>query len=181
MLPRAGEVFVDGGCFNCSTDREFIRWCSGDYKKIYAYEPDRRNYGNCLELCRKEHIERIEIFNKGLWNCTAELSFRETGGQGSAIEEGAGMTYISTTSIDDTAGKDEVTFIKLDVEGAELKALQGAEKTIRRCRPRLAVSVYHKLEDMIEIPDYILSLHNDYRLYLRHYQMSSCETILYAV
>lgn len=181
MVPKSGEVFVDGGCFNCSTDREFIRWCSGDYKKIYAYEPDRKNYENCLELCRKEQIERIEIFNKGLWNCAAELSFRETGGQGSAIEEGTGMNYISTVSIDDTAGKDEVTFIKLDVEGAELKALQGAEKTIRRCHPRLAVSVYHKPEDMIEIPDYILSLHSDYRLYLRHYQMSSCETILYAV
>lgn len=181
MVPGSGEVFVDGGCFNCSTDREFIRWCSGDYKKIYAYEPDRRNYENCLELCRKEQIERIEIFNKGLWDCAAELSFRETGGQGSAIEEGTGMTCISTTSIDETAGGENVTFIKLDVEGAERKALQGARKTIKRDRPRLAVSVYHKAEDIIELPAYILSLHEDYRLYLRHYQMSPCETIVYAL
>ena len=181
MVPGSGEVFVDGGCFNCSTGRDFIRWCSGDYKKIYAYEPDRRNYENCLELCRKEQIERIEIFNKGLWDCAAELSFRETGGQGSAIEEGTGMTCISTTSIDETAGGENVTFIKLDVEGAERKALQGARKTIKRDRPRLAVSVYHKAEDIIELPAYILSLHEDYRLYLRHYQMSTCETILYAL
>ena len=74
-----------------------------------------------------------------------------------------------------------MTFIKLDVEGAERKALQGARKTIKRDRPRLAVSVYHKAEDIIELPAYILSLHEDYRLYLRHYQMSPCETIVYAL
>ncbi|MCI8672219.1 MAG: hypothetical protein HFI89_01815 [Lachnospiraceae bacterium] len=62
-----------------------------------------------------------------------------------------------------------------------MKALQGAVKTIRRNRPRLAVSIYHKPEDIIELPEYILSLHNDYKLYIRHYQMSSCETILYAL
>ena len=96
----------------------------------------------------------------------------------SAAEE---IDIIWTAAIDDIVGEEKVTFIKLDVEGAELKALQGAEQTIRRYRPRLAVSIYHKPEDVIEIPKYILSLHEDYRMYIRHYQMSACETILYAV
>ena len=96
----------------------------------------------------------------------------------SAAEE---TNVIWTAAIDDIVGEDKVTFIKLDVEGAELRALQGAELSIRRHRPRLAISIYHKPEDVIEIPAYILSLHEDYRLDIRHYQMSACETILYAV
>ena len=71
--------------------------------------------------------------------------------------------------------------IKLDVEGAELKALQGAEKTILQCRPKLAVCIYHKPEDIVEIPAYLLSLHSDYKFYIRHYQMSANETVLYAI
>lgn len=84
-------------------------------------------------------------------------------------------------ALDDLAGDEDVTYIKLDVEGAERKALQGAEKIIRKNHPRLAVSIYHKPEDILELPEYILSLHGDYRFYIRHYQMSPCETILYAL
>jgi hypothetical protein len=70
----------------------------------------------------------------------------------------------------------------MDIEGAELNALRGAEKTILKYRPKLAICVYHKPEDIWEIPAYILSLHGDYRLYLRHYDICSpCETVLYAV
>ncbi len=214
LSPCPDEVFIDGGCFDGSTTRRFIRWCSGNYKKIYAFEPDKKNYERCLKMCEREQISDIQILHKGLWDHEARLTFQETGGQGSKIEErdisgtmegdrasdvpdGAGgdvgssesigvsaaeeTNVIWTAAIDDIVGEDKVTFIKLDVEGAELRALQGAELSIRRHRPRLAISIYHKPEDVIEIPAYILSLHEDYRLYIRHYQMSACETILYAV
>lgn len=69
----------------------------------------------------------------------------------------------------------------MDVEGAELRALQGAEKTIRRCKPTLAVSVYHRPEDFLAIPEYIDSLGMNYRYYLRCYSQTGCETVLYAV
>lgn len=78
-------------------------------------------------------------------------------------------------------GEEKVTFIKMDVEGAELEALKGARKTIMKHHPRLAISIYHKPEDIWEIPAYILSLSEDYRFYIRHYQFSKNETILYAV
>jgi len=67
------------------------------------------------------------------------------------------------------------------VEGAELEALQGAKQTISRNHPRLAICIYHKPEDVMMIPEYILSLHNGYKLYIRHYQISQCETIVYAL
>ncbi len=179
-----GGIFVDGGCFDCSTDREFIRWCSGNYQKIYAFEPDAENYEKCLEKSRKEQIKNIELYNKGLWNDEVELSFEQTGGQGSKIgSEGnkEDLVTISTISLDAVLTEREVSMIKLDVEGAELKALQGAEKTILQCRPKLAVCIYHKPEDIVEIPAYLLSLHSDYKFYIRHYQMSANETVLYAI
>lgn len=88
---------------------------------------------------------------------------------------------IPSATIDDTVGNAEVTFIKMDIEGAEMPALQGAKKTILRCKPKLAVSVYHKPEDFVAIPKFIKSLRDDYKYYLRAYSRTGCETILYAV
>lgn len=179
MAPREGEVFIDGGCYDCDTDREFIKWCGGNYKKIYAFEPDLKNYGRCLELCRTENIQNISLYQKGLWSCETELSFQETGNAAARI--GEGTVVIQTVAIDAVVGDEPVSFIKMDIEGAELEALRGAEQTIRKNRPRLAICIYHKPEDVIEIPEYILSLHSDYKLYMRHYSPNDCETVLYAV
>jgi len=78
--------------------------------------------------------------------------------------------------------KDEnITFIKMDIEGAELNALKGAANIIARLRPKLAISVYHRPNHMIDIPLYLKSLIPDYKLYLRHYSIYPQETILYAI
>ena len=76
---------------------------------------------------------------------------------------------------------ERVTFIKLDVEGAEYEALLGAQNTIKKNRPKLAISIYHKPQDIFELPELIMSIRDDYRMYLRHYQLSPNETILYCV
>jgi FkbM family methyltransferase len=99
----------------------------------------------------------------------------------SAITDKEGGVMIETETIDNVVGNDKATYIKMDIEGAELDALKGSRNTILRCRPKLAVCVYHKEEDLITIPQYILSLHNNYSLYLRHYGTISTEVVLYAV
>ena len=87
---------------------------------------------------------------------------------------------IQGVDIDSVVGDDNVTFIKMDVEGSELKALEGAKNTIIRKHPRLAICIYHKAMDVIEIPSYILSLVPEYKFYIRHYNSHMWETVLYA-
>ena len=77
--------------------------------------------------------------------------------------------------------KERVTFIKMDIEGAELEALKGARNIITKYRPKLAICLYHKPEDIITIPKYIKSLLPEYKLYVRHYSNNTGEFVLYAV
>ena len=83
--------------------------------------------------------------------------------------------------MDDHLQGEAVSFIKMDIEGAERAALRGAEQLIRRCRPDLAICVYHSISDLFEIPLYIHSIVPEYRLYLRHHTPVFCETVCYAV
>ena len=84
-------------------------------------------------------------------------------------------------SIDNVCWEDKVTFIKLDIEGSELEALRGAEKIIRRDKPRLAISIYHKPQDYFEIPLYIKELVPEYKLYIRHHKFNKNDTVVYAI
>ena len=83
--------------------------------------------------------------------------------------------------MDDTC-KEKVDYIKMDIEGMEMEALKGATETLRLYKPALAVSVYHKIEDIVEIPQFILNLGLDYKLYLRHYwNCNGTDSILFAI
>lgn len=181
MKPCQNEIFVDGGCYDCSTDRLFVQWCGGEYQKIYAFEPDIVNYERCQKAAK--NIQNMNLLNKGLWSREEILHFAGNADQGSKIIESQeqNVTTVPVVAIDEAVGNDKVTFIKMDVEGAELEALKGAKRTILENHPRLAISIYHKPEDIWEIPSYILSLSEEYTFYIRHYQLSRNETILYAI
>ena len=112
----------------------------------------------------------------------SKLSFNEEAGSGSHMaEEGEQcVVTIDVDSIDNVCAGDKVTLIKMDVEGSELKALEGAINVIKRDKPRLAICVYHKPEDLYEIPQWIKSVIPEYKLYLRQHERSDYETVLYA-
>ena len=191
ITPQEHEVFVDGGCYDGATIRRFVSWCGGRYDAIYSYEPDRQNYQLALDRFAAWPVRDLKLINKGLWSGEEVLHFNESGTQGSGIvgedkenetiSQENGVIRIETTSIDQTVAGAPVSFIKLDVEGAEYEALRGAEDTIRKYHPRMAVSIYHKPEDIFTLPELIMSYSEEYRFYLRHYQFSQYETILYAV
>jgi hypothetical protein len=121
----------------------------------------------------------VSVHNKGLWSAPATLPFAVWHGTSASAVSGEGEVSVEADTIDRLAPG--ATFIKLDVEGAELEALKGAAGTMRRNRPKLAVCVYHKPGDLFEIPLFIKSLAPEYRFYLRQHQPVACETVLYAV
>lgn len=174
------EVFIDGGCYDGKSSIEFKKWCdNSDVKEtyIYAWEPDPKN----LEICKATLIDfhnQYKIIDKGLWSKKDTLYF-EIGGEASSISEN-GTAQINVDSLDNIV-KTPVTFIKMDIEGAEYNALLGAEKTITRYKPKLAICVYHKPEDIWEIPWLIHQLNPNYKFYLRHYSLTVSDTVLYAI
>jgi len=74
-----------------------------------------------------------------------------------------------------------VSFIKMDIEGAEQDAIEGAKKTIKKYHPRLAISAYHKADDIWKIPELILAIRSDYKIYLRHYTEGFTETVIFFI
>jgi len=178
-LDNAEEIFIDAGCFDFGTSLEFIEYCGGNYKKIIAFEPNPEQYLICKSNAGNIRDAIIEPY--GLYNENAELLLSKQGA-GSHISDNTDDTVkIKVVKLDDVLNGEKVTFIKMDIEGAELNALKGAEQTILKHRPKLEICVYHKPEDIWEIPNYILSLHSDYKLYFRHYTFWASETVLYAV
>jgi len=181
VSPVEDEIFIDGGCYDGESSFDFIDWANGSVKKIYAFEPDSKNY----KLCEKNFAEQCKVDYQllpfGLWSEKTTLKFAGDAGVGSRVGDDNGSVEIQTASIDEIVGDDKVTFIKLDVEGAELETLKGAAETIKKHKPRLAVCLYHKPEDIVEIPKYIKELLPEYKLYIKHYYPYVFDTVLYAV
>lgn len=173
------EVFVDGGSFDGRTSKLFAKWSNGKYNHVWAFEPDGQNYENCKKSLNS-FIKPVDVLNYGLWNRTDTLKFDAVSTGASKIAD-AGIEDIHVVCLDDILDSQKITFIKLDIEGAEANALRGAERIIRTQKPKLAVSIYHKPEDIWEIPSLLLDYNPDYRFFLRHYSVAADETVLYAI
>ncbi len=170
------EVFVDCGAYTGDTALLFKKKVGGRYKKIICFEPDHFNY----KMLMAKKIKRLIAFNAGVWDKTDDLCFNERGATSSGISD-KGDVQIKVRAIDDVKECHDATFIKMDIEGSELNALKGAEKTIRENKPKLAICIYHSNEDMIRIAEYIHELNPEYKLYIRQYSYEGYETVLYAL
>lgn len=177
IVLEKGETFIDAGAFDCGTDIDFIMRCP-DYKEIIAFEPDPTQYANCLKRIEVCQIHDIKIHNVGLWNKKETLPFLEGGGSSRVSDKGTIMVQLDAL---DYILSEGVTYIKMDIEGAELKGLEGARNIIMNYKPKLAICVYHKSEDIIDIPLYIHKIVPEYKFYLRHHSKTDAETVLYAV
>lgn len=135
-----------------------------------------------LALMRKkfEGDDRIELVPYGMWFEKGKIGFANSGATGSKIDVQAAET-ITVDTIDNVCAAEKVTFIKMDIEGAEQSALQGAVNIIKRDKPRLAICIYHSLEDLYAIPFWIKAMVPEYKLYLRHHSDNAAETVIYAM
>lgn len=174
------EVFVDAGACDLTTAIKLKKNCH-HVKRVYAFEPDADNFKICEKNSSFFPEGTVKLFQSATWNEKCRLSFHSSA-DGSSHISTDGNGSISAVAIDEVIDeKDRVTFIKMDVEGAELRSLEGAKKTIVRDKPKLAICIYHKPEDMYLIPDYIKEINPDYKLYVRHHSNGQGETVLYAM
>jgi len=183
ITPSEDEVFVDGGAYHLENTFDFINWCDGNYNRVLAFEADPVSYQKCRKPLTNLKLERVELFDKALFSSNTQVSFCSApGGEygGSRINN-AGESLIEAVTLDSILDGKPATLIKMDIEGAEMEALKGALETIKKWKPRMAISVYHKPWDIIMFPLYLKSLNPDYSFYLRHHCCGVWDTVLYAV
>jgi len=183
---REGDVVLDGG--GCWGDTAlYFADRAGTNGSVFVFEFEPGN----LQLLRHNlslnpHLERkINIVERALWSHSDEELHFDSKGPGTRLEEGgaAAEHSVKTQHIDGLVqerGLQRVDFIKMDIEGAERAALRGAAETIKRWKPRLAITVYHHIDDFFEIPLYLASLGCGYRFYLDHFTIHEEETVLFA-
>ena len=180
------EGFLDAGMFDGNTVLQFIEKCKNKFEVIYAFEASKYNFDNRVESLKGAIDPRIELYNIGLWDEVKTVYFPK------AIDAGAIDIGKHANNTEECILKpiqdiltpekmDKISFIKMDIEGAEMKVLKTIKDLIIKNKPKLAISVYHHQQDVIEIPLYIHSLVPEYKLYLRHHSNWTWETVLYAV
>lgn len=177
----AGGAFIDGGCYDFSTSFAFIDHVQSQYSKIFAFEPDPNNYNHCLGQIHSHHVLGAELIQAGLGKAEQILPFQsDVRDAAASMFDRNGTSFAKVVSLDEIGGDEQVSFIKLDVEGFELDALMGAEQIIQRDKPLCAISVYHKRGDLLAIMKYLSQIVPEYRFAIRHYTSSLSETVLYA-
>ena len=183
-MARPGDIIMDGGAAEGDTLLGFLEDCHGDCE-LHLFEPTPVSYGALCNNITKLANARATAANFALWSKSMPLRFvEEFGCSHSNRPSHSGLLEVQAISLDEYVGNtnlNRVDLIKLDVEGAELEALKGSRKTIQRFRPRLHVCIYHKPQDLWEIPLYIQNLDLGYHMFVGHHSCCVLDTVLYCV
>lgn len=172
-IKERNEVFVDVGCYDGFTSKAFARLYP-QYKAIHAFEPDPINFVRCAQAFQS--LTRASCHNLGLSSKKQRLTF-ETRESASSLSA-TGSVIVEVDALDNML-IDDPTFIKMDIEGAEIEALAGAHNTISEHHPVLAISVYHNAVDIWRIPETVFAIRSDYNIRLRHYTECIYETVMF--
>lgn len=171
------EVFVNCGAFDGRYSKYFMALVNDKYKKVINFECDESNYNTlCKNMSEYQNVVNIK---KGVYNKKTVLRFNANGNGMSCVGDD-GNTSIEVDTLDNIFEDEKVTFIKMDIEGSEYAALEGACKVISRDAPKLAICIYHNIDDFIRIPRIIKSFNSKYKFAVRHYTDTLTETVLYA-
>ena len=177
---RSDEVFVDCGAFDGDSVAAFRDHCP-NYKALVALEPDPTNRSHFIERFGGEAAmtaARISVLPYAASDRRETVTFDVTGTAGSAIA--ATGLRVEAASLDELVSSMSPTFIKMDIEGAEPKALAGAAQIMQQLKPRLAMCLYHDRRHLWDIPILIAETQPDYKLALRRYADECWELVCYA-
>ncbi|MBU1486494.1 FkbM family methyltransferase [bacterium] len=178
-------TIIEGGVFKGTITLEFLKRLPQN-GMLYGFEPNWKDFQKSPLFPRLNKDPRVHIFPLGLWEKKTELGFKPDGAVSRIVEgsHSSCMLKINTISIDQFVRENNIKridFIKMDIEGAEPKALSGSINTLTKHRPQLAISIYHDKRHMFEIPILLNKFLKDYVYRLGHYSCEYAETILYAI
>jgi FkbM family methyltransferase len=183
IAPAAGDVVIDAGACLGDTALAFAA-AVGPAGRVLSFDP-MPSHAQIFQanVARNPKLAgRIALIEAAIGTVTGEMVSFEDRGAASRPSE-TGQVQATTLAIDDVVRAerlDRVDFIKMDIEGGELEALAGAMDTIRRFKPKLAISAYHKIDDLLMLPAAIRAIEPGYRLYLDHYTVHQEETVIFA-
>jgi len=172
----AGPIrFVDCGAYTGDTIESFRR-LGHCFAAVAAFEPDPAHYA---KLAAALADEQAAVFPCGVWHRMEQLRFTTNDAASHIAADGASV--IQTVALDEALPGFAPTFIKMDIEGAEARALDGARRTIAQHRPRLAISAYHLPGDLWNLLHQIRAWDLGYRFHLRGHSFNGFDTVLYAL
>lgn len=166
------EYMVDAGAYKGDSIDKFLKVTNGQFGGIYSFELDSTIFHELEKTAQKYAQEKILLFNAGVSDEKSEIQYGYVCGRDKNMEQ--------ITTIDEALPDKKVTFIKMDVETYEIKALKGAQKTITKQKPKLCISAYHYLSDLWEVPRTIKTMMPEYKIYLRHHSPAVWDTDCYA-
>ena len=192
------EIIVDCGGYIGDSVEKFVLAFGNKVKKIYSFECFEDNILKIKEMgqtLKKEGWSgELVVASYAVSDKTDKIIFNDIGNPDSGYLPDSRLTVqyneklapiktieVETRTIDGFIPEDEkVTLIKMDIEGAEYDALKGAEKTIKKDKPRLAISIYHNPSDYWRIYELIHEFSSEYKFAVRHHQNNHLDTVLYA-
>lgn len=160
---KEGDSFLDLGAYNGDTVLDFVNRV-GRFGNITAVEPDPKSF---KKLLKNTEGLNIKLINAAVSSKNGSLPFSFKGSRGTVL---GGEDFTDAVNIDFLAKNTRFDYIKFDVEGNEYNAILGGENTIKRDKPKMLISAYHKSEDYFAIPLLVHKLNPDYRIYMRHYR-----------
>jgi FkbM family methyltransferase len=172
------EVYVDAGCYTGDTIELFVERTGRSFDRIIGFEPDPSNFE---ELSRRFGSDpRIELKPMGLYSDKRTLRFAGSHDRAAGLSD-TGDIQVEVSSIDTELKGDRTTFIKMNIEGAELAALNGSRHNIGKWKPKLCVSGYHAASHLWEVPLLMNEICQDYRIFLRQHDGGVIESTFYGV
>lgn len=173
ISPNSDETFVDCGAFDGDTLRA-VPW---PVKRAWAIEPDPKN---AAKLLRSVDQARVLVHQVALGDKMGLVRFAASGTMASSCDP-EGSVEVKVETLDHLLAHESPTFIKLDVEGDELRSLAGARGVLARARPTLAVCLYHKPDDLWTIPLFVEDILSEHQIALRVHAWNGFELVLYAI
>ena len=189
VSPKENDLIIDGGAWQGDSCIEFNNRLNNNCK-IYSFEPDFKNYSILVQNTKL--YDNVIAIKFGLFDRKKTLYFQESefvAGLGHRVVdyetsvkiEVVDLDTISKTWIDNEGNEEIIDFIKMDIEGSEVKAILGAERILKNQKPKLAICIYHLYDDLWEIPLLIRKINSSYKFYMGHHAQNFAETVIYAI